>query len=1125
MLTTGEFVAHLRSLDIKLSIDDGDRLRCSAPKGALTPTLRDELTARKADLVAWLRANGNGADDGIAGAATNADGGTDHEPLSFAQERLWFIDRFQPGGFAYNITGGIRMAGQLDIAALERSLGEVLRRHEPLRMVFATVDGQPVQVVTPYRQFRLPVLEFEPRPERLRLRAVEALLVEEGRRPFDLGRGPLFRARLFSLAPDDHVLQMTIHHIVADGWSLAILSRELTEHYKAYLAGHESPLPPLSLRYVEIARRQREWLESPAFSAQSQYWKSRLTPAPPVLELPADFPRPALQTFNGAVESFLLPSPLVERLQRLSREHGVTLFMTLFAAFGVILHRYTGLTDIAVGVPIANRTDVDREAVIGLLVNTLVLRADLAGDPSFRDLLLRVRDVALDAYAHQDFPFERLVEMLKPPRDMSHSVLFQVMFIFQNLPSQVVKLPGLMLTYPPIRTGTSKTDLTLEVVERSDGLGMYAEYNTDLFKADTVRRLCNHLERLLLGILDDTAQSISRLPLLGEAEYHQITAEWNATATSEAMEGTVAGLFEHQAARTPEAPAARFEKERCLTYRELNGRVNRLAHYLRRQGADRGVLVGVLVERSLDMLIAVLAIMKTGAAYVPLDPAYPADRVEFMLQDAEIPLLVTETALRDQVSIAAMARLLCLDRDVDAIGAESDADPYVSARSDDLAYLIYTSGSTGRPKGVQISHRSLANVLLAFQDHVGVRRDDVLVALTTLSFDIAGLELLLPLVTGAQVVVASRETAADPAKLIALLSESHATVVQATPTTWRMLLEAGWREARGMRILCGGEAFPPELAERLLATGASVWNAYGPTETTIWSTLHRVESGDNPVPIGRPIANTRTYVLDANGEPVPIGVPGELYIGGIGVARGYLKRSELTAERFVPDRFSDQQDARLYRTGDVARYRTDGTIEFLGRADHQVKVRGFRIELGEVESVLASHPAVAQAVVMAREDRPGDHYLAAYTRLAGAPGPSTAELRAFLKERLPEYMIPSTFTQLETFPLTPNGKVDRRQLPEPDGRRAGPRSLLAAPRSELERTIARVWRDVLRLDEVGVDDNFFDLGGHSLLLVRVQTRLRETLEREVPIVEMFQYPTIRTMAAHFARSRTASEVK
>jgi amino acid adenylation domain-containing protein len=1120
VLTTVEFVAHLRGLDIKLSIDDGDRLRCSAPKGSLTAALRDELAARKSELVAWLRATSEGEGVGFVPAVANHD--TNHDPLSFAQERLWFIDRFQPGGFAYNITGGIRMRGQLNVAALEASLDEVVHRHEPLRTVFAAVDGQPVQVVMAYQQLRLPILDLESCRKDLRLGELEVRLVGEGRRTFDLEKGPLFRALLYRLGPDDHVLQLTMHHIVADGWSLAILSTELTELYRAHVSGHRSALPPLSLRYGEIARRQREWQQSPAFAAQAKYWKSHLTPSPPVLELPGDYPRPALQTSNGAVESFIVPTAQVERLQRVSREHGVTLFMTLFAAFETILHRYTGLTDIAVGVPIANRTDVEREAVIGLFVNTLVLRTDLDGDPTFHELLLRVRDVALQAYAHQEFPFERLVEILKPPRDMSHSVLFQVMFIFQNLPSQAVKLPGLTLTYPPIRTGSSKMDLTLEVVASAEGLGMYVEYNTDLFRADTIRRLCNHLERLLAAIVDDTMQRISRLPLLSDAEYRQITAEWNATDAPEAVGTPVPRLFEVQAVRTPDAPAARFEGQ-CLSYRELNGRVNRLAHHLQRNGTGPGVLVGVCVERSLEMLIAILAVMKAGGAYVPLDPAYPADRLEFMLQDAQISLVVIQAPLLDRVSIQPPTRVLCVDRDACAIEAESEDNLQGGVSLDDLAYVIYTSGSTGRPKGVQIAHRSLANVLAGFRETVEARDRDVLVAVTTLSFDIAGLELLLPLVAGAQVVVASREVAADPAKLMALLAETGATIMQATPTTWRMLLEAGWRGARGLRILCGGEAFPPELAERLLATGASVWNVYGPTETTIWSTAHRVESGDGPVPIGRPIANTRTYVLDTNGEPVPIGVPGELYIGGAGVAAGYVNRPELTAERFVRDRFSGGPDARLYRTGDIARYRADGTIEFLGRGDHQVKVRGFRIELGEIESVLASHPAVAQAVVAAREDRTGDRHLAAYVRPVAAPAPSGSELRAFLRERLPDYMVPSTFTELETFPLTPNGKVDRLRLPESDGRRAGSPGSLVAPRSELERTIAQVWRDVLRLDEVGVDDNFFDLGGHSLLLVRVQTRLRETLDQEVPIVEMFQYPTIRTMAAHFARATTRED--
>jgi len=1119
-LTTDQFVAHLRSLGIKLSIDDGNLLRCRAPKGSLTPALRDELAERKAELLAWLHSTSDPASNGSVEPPVLG-----HEPLSFAQERLWFIDRFQPGGAAYNITSAIRIRGALVVAALEDSLGELLQRHEPLRMTFVTVDGEPRQTVTPYARFRLPVLEVDLVSEHQRLAAIESLLVEEGRRPFNLAEGPVFRARLFRLAADDHLLQFTMHHIVADGWSLAIFSRELTTLYRQHVSGGDGGLPPLSLRYIEIARRQREWLRSPAFSEQGAFWKNRLTPAPPLLELPADYPRPALQTFNGAVERFLLPEASVERLQGVSREHGVTLFMTLFAAFNVVLHRYTGLTDIAVGVPIANRTDVETEAVIGLLVNTLVLRTDLSDDPSFGELLLRVRAESLDAYARQEFPFERLVEILKPPRDMSHSVLFQVMFIFQNLPSRAVTLQGLALTYPPIRTGTSKTDLTLEIVEGPEGLEMYVEYNTDLFKADTIRRFCRHLERLLEAVAGDTTLPISRIPILPAAEYRELVNDWNATDAPEAAKTTVPDLFEAQVARTPDAPAARFDSKRPLRYRELNGRVNRLAHHLRRHGAARDVLVGIFVERSLEMLIAVLAVMKTGAAYVPLDPAYPADRLEFMLEDAGISLVVTQAALRERLSIPARARVICLDRDRDAIELEDEDNPRNRSGIDDLVYVIYTSGSTGRPKGVQIAHRSLSNVLAEFRRTLEVVEGDVLVALTTLSFDIAGLELLLPLVSGAQVVVASREAAADPAKLMTLFTDSAATIVQATPTTWRMLLEAGWRHAKGLRILCGGEAFPPELAGPLLATGGSVWNVYGPTETTIWSTLHRVQKGDTPVPIGRPIANTRTYVLDANGEPVPIGVPGELYIGGAGVAKGYLNRPELTAERFVGNRVPGRADSRLYRTGDVARYRADGTLECLGRVDDQVKVRGFRIELGEIESVLASHPAIAHAVVTAREDLPGDRHLAAYFRRGDTVPPPGAELRAFLRKRLPEYMIPLTFTELEVLPMTPNGKVDRRRLPEPDRRRTGPPGSLIAPRTEIEGTIAQAWREVLRLNEVGVEDNFFDLGGHSLLLVQVQTRLRDTLGQEVPIVEMFQYPTIRTMASHVARQRTVSETR
>ena len=1110
-MTAAELVAHLRALDVRLSVE-GDRLRCSAPKGVLSGELRDQLATRKVEILEWLRAHGDG--DGVDAAAGR-------EPASFPQQRLWFMDQLSPGGFAYNITGGIRIRGALSVAALERSLGELVRRHEPLRTVFAAVDGQPMQVVREAGAFHLPILDLQAQPPECREAEGRRLMVEEGRRPFDLKHGPLFRARLVRLAPEEHVLQLTIHHIVADGWSLGVLSKDLTGLYAAAVAGNREIGPPPP-RYADLVRRQRQRLTGAAYEAQATYWRDRLTPPPPVLELPADRPRPTIQTFDGAIEAFLMSPAAADALRRLGREQGVTLFMILLAALDVLLHRYTGLDDIAVGTPIANRTDVQTEEVVGLFANTLVLRTDMSGDPTVHELLRRVRDVALGAYAAQEFPFERLVEMVQPVRDMSHSPLFQVMLILQNSPFESIDLAGLTLSYVEIRTGSAKTDLTVEVWEKPEGLQVFLEYNTDLFEAETVRRLGGHLERLLASFAADPDQRVSRVPLLGETEWRRVTAEWNDTAAPLA-DTPVPRLVEAEAARTPETIAARFQ-ERRLTYRDLNRSANRLARHLRRHGVGPNVLVGVFVERSLEMLVAVLAVMKAGGAYVPLDPGYPPDRLEFMLQDGRIGLVVTQEALRDRLAMPGEVRTVCLDRDAALVAREADDDLATAPAAHDLAYVIYTSGSTGRPKGVQIEHRSLVNVLAAFREVIDAGPRDVLVAVTTLSFDIAGLELMLPLVTGGQVVIADRDTAADPAKLMGVFADAGATMVQATPATWRMLLEGGWQRAEGLRVLCGGEALPADLAARLGATGASVWNVYGPTETTIWSTVQRVDGGRGAIPIGRPIANTRLYVLDPVGEPVPVGVPGELYIGGAGVARGYLHRPELTAEKFVADRFSPDPSARLYRTGDVVRYRADGALEFLGRVDHQVKVRGFRIELGEIESVLSGHPAVAEAVVVAREDRPGDRYLAGYLRPAGA-APVMAELRAFLKERVPDYMVPSTFTVLDAFPLTPNGKVDRRRLPAPEERRTAARVAFLAPRDEIERAIASVWRDVLRLDEVGVDDNFFDLGGHSLLLVQVQAKLRDALAREIAIVEMFQYPTVRAMASHLARATAGAPAR
>jgi amino acid adenylation domain-containing protein len=1099
-MTILELVAHLRRLDVRLHVE-GDRLRLSAPKGVLGDELRAQLSARKAEILTWLREHSEA-------------GASGREAMSFAQQRIWFMDQLSPGGFAYNITGGLRIEGPLDVPALERALGELVRRHEPLRTVFVAVEGRPVQVVQPEGPFRLPVVDVEAKPAADREAERARLMTEEGRRPFDLGRGPLFRAHLYRLGPAEHALQLTLHHIVADGWSLGVLAKELTALYSAYVTGAAAPPPP-PVRYADLVHRQRERLRGPAYEAQAAYWRERFTPPPPVLELPSDRPRPPVQTFDGSVETLEIPTALVETLRALGRTHGVTLFMVMLGALDVLLHRYTGLDDIVIGTPIANRTEVATEQVIGLFANTLVLRTDLSGEPTVRELLQRVRDTALGAYGAQDFPFERLVEMVQPVRDMSHSPIFQVMFLFQNIPFEPVDLAGLTLSHLEIRTSSAKTDLTLEVWETRSGLRVSIEYNTDLFDAETIRRLGDHFQRLLEEFVADPDRPVSALPLLGESEWRRLGTTWNATEAP-VPDHMVPALFEAEAARAPEAIAACFE-ERSLTYRELNERANRLARRLEGMGVGRETLVGVLVERSLDMLVAVLAVMKAGGTYVPLDPAYPTDRLEFMLTDGKIGTLITQAALVDRLAMGEDVQTICFDRDAALVASESGGDGAGQSAPADIAYVIYTSGSTGRPKAVQIPHRALANLLAGFRAIVEPGPRDVLVAVTTLSFDIAGLELFLPLVTGGRVVIASREVAADPAKLMRLLTDAGATIVQATPATWRMLVEAGWQSAPGLRVLCGGEALPADLAARLLATGAVVWNVYGPTETTIWSTAHRLDEAREPIPIGRPIANTRVYVLDRHRQPVPIGVPGELYIGGAGVARGYLARPELTAERFLPDRFAADPEARLYRTGDVVRYRSDGAIEFLGRVDHQVKVRGFRIELGEIESVLARHPAVAQAVVVAREDRPGDRYLAAYLRPAGA-APAVAELRAFLKEYLPDYMVPSIFTSLASLPLTPNGKVDRKRLPEPEERRVVSQAPFLAPRGRTEGALAATWREVLRLEQVGIDDNFFDLGGHSLLLVQVQAKLRSALGQDVPIVEMFQYPTIRTMAAHLSRT-------
>jgi len=1031
-------------------------------------------------------------------------------PLSFAQQRLWFLDRLEPG-IPYNIPQAVHLRGRLNFSVLERSLNEIIKRHEIFRTTFAMADDEPVQIIAPELTVKLETVDLSHLPENARQAETRRRAVEEMHRSFDLQQGPLLHTTLLRLNDDEHVFLRTVHHVIFDGWSADVFVRELKVLYEAFLAGQPSPLPPLAIQYADFAIWQRQHLQGETLAAKLAFWKNQLAGAPPVLELPTDHPRPAKQTFRGAYQSFTLTRPLAKALQALGQKEGATLFMILLAAFKTLLHRYSAQEDIVVGTPVANRPRPEIENLIGFFINTLPLRTDLRGNPRFREILSRLRQSAVQSYDHQDLPFEKLVEELQPQRDMSRTPLFQTLFVLQNTPRLSYELTGLRLTRLRVDYDTSWFDLSLYMWEENDGLAGALEYSTDLFNAGTVARMLGHYRTLLENIVADPAQRLSDLTLLTEPERRQLLVAWNDTKKAYPHESCFHHLFEAQAERTPEAVAVIFENQH-LTYRELNRRANQLARHLSRHcGVGPETMVGVCMERSPEMLIGLLGVLKAGGAYVPLDPAYPFDRIAYVLEDAQVPVLLTQksTILNFKFSIENL-KLLCLDTDWNMIDAESEANLSVSINPENLAYVIYTSGSTGKPKGVAIPHRALMNFLHSMRQAPGLTEKDVLLFVTTLSFDIAGLELYLPLLTGACVVVTSGETAADGRQLLTALADFGVTVMQATPATWRMLLESGWRGNQHLKILCGGEALPRELAHQLLARGAVLWNMYGPTETTIWSTLHKVEANDVVMAIGRPIANTQVYLLDRYLHAVPVGVPGELHIGGEGLARGYFKRPELTAEKFIPNAYSEKPGARIYNTGDLARYLTDGRIECLGRLDHQVKIRGFRIELGEIEAVCAQHPAIQDVVIVAREDEAKEKRLVAYVVSKTAAKPAVSELRQHVQKKLPEYMTPSIFMFLDALPLTPNGKVDRKALPAPD--HVELRETYAAPGTPLERLMAGIWSQVLKIAKIGVHDNFFELGGHSLLATQVMSRVRKMFGVELPLRVVFEAPTIAAFA-------------
>jgi amino acid adenylation domain-containing protein/non-ribosomal peptide synthase protein (TIGR01720 family) len=1043
-------------------------------------------------------------------------------PLSYAQQRLWFLDQLESNSASYNLSVGLRLVGTLNVAALEQSLEEISDRHEALRTNFVTVDGKPSQIIQTATNWRVQVVDLQHLPWREQEIAAQKLARQQAIQPFDLANEALFRATLIMLSDTEQWLLVCMHHVVSDGWSMGVFVEEFTALYNAYSQNQPSPLLPLSIQYADFAIWQRQWLQGEVLQNQLSYWKQQLANAPTFLPLPTDRARPAVQSFNGAYQGFTLTAELTQRLVQLSQQQGVTLFMTLLAAYNTLLYRYTGQTDILVGTPIANRDRTEIEGLIGFFVNTLVMRTNLAENPTFSELLPRLREMALSAYAHQDLPFEMLVEALQPERDLSHTPLFQVMFALQNAPMSEIELTGLTVSSLPIESSTAKFDLTLSMENTSTGLFGWWEYNTDLFSCSTIERMTGHFACLLEAIVTNPQERISQLPILTPSEQQQLLVEWNNTQVDYPSDKCIHQLFSEQVERTPDAVAVVFENQQ-LTYYELNCRANQLAHYLRSLGVSADVLVGICVERSLEMVVGLLGILKAGGAYVPLDPEYPIERLSFILEDAQVSVLLTQQQLVEKLP-ECQAQLVSLDTNWQFISQLPPENPITDVQASNLAYVIYTSGSTGQPKGVQILHNAVSNFLCAMQQRPGITKQDILLGITTISFDIAALEIFLPITVGARLVIARRDVTLDGRELFNLLIKSKATIMQATPATWRLLLDSNYQFS-DLKILCGGEALPWDLVNKLLARSASLWNLYGPTETTIWSSVCQLESNQSLISIGRPIDNTQIYILDQNLQPLPVGIPGELHIGGASLARGYLNRPELTQEKFIPNPFGRSRGAgeqgskgeeRLYKTGDLARYLPDGNIEYLGRIDHQVKIRGFRIELGEIEAALSQHSQVQASCVIAREDNRGDKRLIAYIVPQPEITPTVSLLRSFLKEKLPEYMVPSAIVILEYLPLTPNGKVDRRALPAPE-LSSELLEKYVAPRTPIEEILALIWQQVLKVELVGRHDNFFELGGHSLLATQLISRVRSSLKVELPLRSLFAAPTIAQLSPNIQR--------
>jgi amino acid adenylation domain-containing protein len=1040
-------------------------------------------------------------------------------PASFSQERLWFLDQLTPGTPVYNVAGTTSLATWLDVDALERSLNEIVRRHEALRTTFAAIDGQPMQLIAPTLTMPLRVIDLQHLSGAECQAEAERLARAEAVQPFDLAHGPLLRALLLRRT-HDHLLVLVMHHIISDGWSIGIFFSELTALYETFSTGRPSLLPEIPLQYADFAEWQHRRLQGETLARLLSYWREQLQDPLATMALPADHARPPMQSFRGALETFTLSAPVMASLKALSQQESATLFMALLAAFKVLLQRYTRLDDVVVGSPIANRNRPEIEGIIGFFVNTLILRTDLSGNPSFRELLRRVREVTLGAYSHQDLPFEKLVEELKPERRLNHNPLFQVMFVFQNIPthSQLVASP----VAPEITTGTAKFDLTMILMEMQDGLSGVIEYNTDIFEADRIKRAAQHFVNLVESIAQNPDRRIGELALLSSVERRLLLVEWNHTERPFPAVG-VHQLVETQAMEKPDAVAAVFKGER-LTFRELDGRANQLAHRLQANGVGLETVAGVCLPRSLDMLVAVLAVLKAGAAYLPLDPGYPSERLAFMLSDTEAPVLLTTRELSERFPGIA-AQVLYVDEPIDEVERAISVD----VAPENLAYVIYTSGSTGRPKGVAMTHRSMVNMISWHaQQSVGRRT----LQFAPLSFDVSFQEIFTTWSTGGTVVLITEAERLDSRELLRLISSENVERLFLPPVALQQLAEtvndSDQFPAVLREVITAGEqlTITPNIVQFFTRLNDCVLrNHYGPTETHVVSQF-TLDGDPKEWPkfpaIGRAIANVKLYVLDRELQPVPVGVPGEIYAGGVCAARGYLQRPALTAERFVPNPFSDTPGERLYNTGDLVRYRAGGDLEFIGRIDQQVKLRGFRIEPGEIELVLVEHPSVRDAVVGVYESDAGYGRLVAHVVPQDPNVPASDELRNFLRRKVPEYMIPSAFEVIDTLPLTASGKVDRNALPSISNERPQLAVGYVAPRTPLEESLATIYSQLLGLDRVGIHDSFFNLGGHSLLATQLVSRVRSVFRVDVPLPMIFEAPTVAELALLIVQKQIAS---